>query len=410
MPRLWPLAVALLAAWVASACGLSSPDQSSPAPRTGLNDGPAAPPLAHVTQTPGAALEPSLATFRDGFVVAWYDTRDGHSEIYARALSADATPAGPEWRLTSTDHDAFEADVHALGDHDFVIGWYEKTSQAVLVPRMGRWSRDGRQSWVETLAPNGRNTVVRVDGDLVFVAWVQDEDEARAGVWAGWWRASGEVAVPARRVADASRTTWNLNAAVAPGSTPVAPRAWVVFDAKVGSRSDEIFLVEVGSARPVTRLTPDDGVSSKYPDANPAGDRVAITWFDTVDTNEDVYLAVGLASQLLRHDGLSTAKTMRVTSTPGHSIGAYVTWNGPRVGLAWCDDTVGQHEVYVQTFDPSGRPQKRPQRLTETQDGSMIPAIEPWRSGFAMAWTEREAAQTGAHADGRAQIAVRVVP
>ena len=127
VPRLWPLAVALLATSVASACGLSSPDQSSPAPRTGLNGGPAAPPLAHVTQTPRAALEPSLATFQDGFVVAWYDTRDGHGEIYARALSADATPAGPEWRLTSTDHDAFEADVHALGEHDFVVGWYEKS-------------------------------------------------------------------------------------------------------------------------------------------------------------------------------------------------------------------------------------------------------------------------------------------
>ena len=179
-------------------------------------------------------------------MVAWHDTRDGHGEIYARALSADATPAGPEWRLTSTDHDAFEADVHALGEHDFVIGWYEKTSQAVLVPRMGRWSRDGQQGWVETLAPNGRNTVVRVDGDLVFAAWVQDEEEARAGV-AGWWRATGEVAAPARRVADASRTTWNLNAAVAPGSTPAAPRAWVVFDARVGTRSDEIFLVDVGA-------------------------------------------------------------------------------------------------------------------------------------------------------------------
>ena len=218
--------------------------------------------------------------------------------------------------------------------------------------------------------------------------------------------------MPARRVADASRTTWNLNAAVAPGSTPAAPRAWVVFDAKVGTRSDEMFLVDVGaSASPVTRLTSDDGISSKYPDASPAGGRVAITWFDTVDTNEDVYLAVGLASQLLRPDGLSAAKATRVTSTPGHSIGAYVTWNGPRVGLAWCDDTVGQHEVYVQTFNPSGRPQARPHRLTETQDGSLIPAIEPWRSGFAMAWTEHEAARIpAAHGDGRAQIAVRVVP
>ena len=278
------------------------------------------------------------------------------------------------------------------------------------MPRLGRWSRDGRQQWITALASAGRNTVVRVDRDLIFAAWVQDEDERRAGVWAGWWRATGEVAVPARRVADAGRTTWNLNAAVAPASTPAAPRAWVVFDAKAGTRSDELFLADVsGSSSDVTRLTPDDGVSSKYPDASPAGDRLAITWFDTVDKNEDVYLAVGPVSQLLRRDALTAARAARVTSTPGHTIGAYLTWNGARVGLVWCDDTPGQHEVYVQTFDSSGRAQASPQRVTDTQEGSLIPAIEPWRSGFALAWTEYAAQDTGGHSDARAQIAVRVV-
>jgi len=409
MPRQWPFAVALVAASVASGCGAVSPDQSGLAPRTGQED--RQDPPTHVTQTPRSALEPSLAAFPDGLVVSWYDTRDGHGEIYARALSADATPAGPEWRLTTTNHDAFEGDVHALGDRDFVIGWYEKTPQAVLLPRMGRWSRDGRQQWIAALAPTGRNTVVRVDGDLIFAAWVLDEDERRAGVWAGWWRATGEVAVPARRVADAGRTTWNLNAAVAPTSTPGAPRAWIVFDAKAGTRSDEIFVADVDTAASrVMRLTPDDGVSSKYPDASPAGDRLAITWFDTMGKNEDVYLAVGPAAQLLRPGALINSKATRVTSTPGHSIGAYLTWNGPRVGLAWCDDTVGQHEIYSQTFDASGQPEAPPQRITETREGSLIPAIEPWRSGFALAWTEYAAPDTGGHADARAQIVVRVVP
>jgi hypothetical protein len=189
--------------------------------------------VTEISQTPISAHEPSLAIFSDGFVASWYDTRDGHGEIYARALGPDGVPNGPERRLTSTDHDAFEADVHALGQHDFVVGWYEKTAKGDATPRLGRWSRDGRQQWLLTLAAAGRNTVVRVDGDMIFSAWVQDEGLERAGVWAGWWRATGEVAVAPRRVADASRTTWNLNAAVAPSSRPGAPRAWIFFDARV---------------------------------------------------------------------------------------------------------------------------------------------------------------------------------
>jgi len=399
-----PLAVALVAA---AACSPTTTDQ---APRAEPDGEPAAHELTHVTQSPNAALEPSLAAFQDGFVVSWYDTRHGHGEIYALALSADATPAGPEWRLTSTVHDALEGDVHALGERDFVIGWYDKLSSTALVPRLGRWSRDGQQRWVATLAPRGRNTVVRVDGDLIFAAWVQDEGDGLAGIWAGWWRATGQAAVPARRVADAGRTTWNLNAAVAPASTAAAPRAWIVFDAKAGTQSDEIFLADVDtSTTRVMRLTADDGVSSKYPDATPAGDRVAITWFDTVDKNEDVYLAVGPASQLLQRDGVTNAKATRVTSTPGHSIGAYLTWNGGHVGLAWSDDTVGQHEVYVQTFDAAGQPQARPERITETAAGSLIPAIESWRSGFALAWTEYAAPATGRHEDASAQIAIKIL-
>ena len=405
-----PIALALRAAVALLAVAACSPATTDQTQRSDAGADPAHE-LTHVTQTPNAALEPSLAAFKDGFVVSWYDTRHGHGEIYARALAADTTPAGPEWRLTSTNHDALEGDVHALGERDFVIGWYDKLSSTALVPRLGRWSRDGQQRWVATLAPRGRNTVVRVDGAVIFAAWVQDEGDGLAGVWAGWWRATGEVAVPARRVADAGRTTWNLNAAVAPESTAEAPRAWILFDAKAGTKSDEIFLADVdANSTRVTRLTADDGVSSKYPDATPEGGRVAITWFDTVDKNEDVYLAVGPASQLLQRDGVTHAKATRVTSTPGHSIGAYLTWNGGRVGLAWNDDTVGQHEVYVQTFDAAGQPQARPERITETAAGSLIPAIEPWRSGFALAWTEYRAPETGRHEDASAQIAVTIVP
>lgn len=91
------------------------------------------------------------------------------------------------------------------------------------------------------------------------------------------------------------------------------------------------------------------------------------------------------------------AHARRVTSTPGHSIGAYVAWNHARVGLAWSDDTGGSHEVYFQSFGESGEPLNEVQRLTTNATSSLIPAIKPSRDGFALAWNEVTPGAAGAH-------------
>ncbi len=91
------------------------------------------------------------------------------------------------------------------------------------------------------------------------------------------------------------------------------------------------------------RLTDDDGVASKYPDLAFGPDAAAVTWFDERDGNEEVYLAVAPFPQLRNR---FEANARRVTPTVGASIGAYVAWNGGRVGLVWSDDTEGEAEVY----------------------------------------------------------------
>jgi hypothetical protein len=188
-------------------------------------------------------------------------------------------------------------------------------------------------------------------------------------------------------------------------------RAWVVFDAKTGTRAEELFAVEVGrTAASVAQLSDDDGVPSKYPDIGLSGHNLAVTWFDTVHGNEDVYLVVGDVAQLREAGALTAAKPTRVTDTPGHSIGAYLAWNGDRLGLAWCDDTAGQHEVHVQSFDTSGHPVRPADRLTSTDAASLIPAIEPWGRGFALTWSEYVSG-AGGHGDGgRGQVALQIVP
>jgi hypothetical protein len=364
------------------------------------------PSYSQVSTTTAGAYEASLATIADGFIAAWYDTRDGHAEIYARRLDAGGRPAEAERRLTTGAADAYEADITPI-ENGFIVGWYEKDRDGLLQPKLGRWALDGTARWSRTLAAQGRNTVVRAAGQMVFVAWIADEGGDGSGVWAAWHRADGTELIAPRRIADAGRTTWNLNAAIDPGSTPGRPHAWTAFDARAGTTSEELFVAEVtATTERVRQLTPDDGKASKYPDLAVSSDRVALTWFDVRDGNEEVYLAVGDKATLTNGP---LAAPMRITHTSGESIGAYLAWNGDRLGLAWCDDTPGNQELYFRSFDRDGRPDADATRVTSTAAMSSIPAIKPWQRGFALLWNEYMPAQAEGHGDGTSQIVFRLV-
>jgi hypothetical protein len=226
---------------------------------------------------------------------------------------------------------------------------------------------------------NSRNPAVRSYRGALFCAWIESAADGTEMVWAGWWELDGRPRGAPVALGPASATTWNLNAAVAESGAAV-----VVFDAQAGTQVEELFLATLADGRVVlTQLSTDDGIRSKYPDVALAGMDAALTWFDERDGNTEVYLAVAplpALSPLEPH-------ARRITNTAGQSIGAYVAWNRQRVGLAWSDDSDGNFEVYFQSFD-GNYPQGAPQRLTETPTNSLIPAITPWRDGFAVAWDE----------------------
>jgi hypothetical protein len=353
-----------------------------------------------VSEGPAGAYEASLIAAGGGLAVAWYDTRDGHSEIYERALAGDGHPSGPERRLTAGTGSAYEADLQEDAGN-LVVAWYEKSSTGALQPKLGRWTQDGVQRWVTTVAPKGRNAIARVHAGRVFAAWVVDEDNDAAAIWGGWWDAAGRPIGAASRIAAAGRTTWNLNASI-----DAAGRPWVVFDGHVGTRMEELFLVVVDGGTPrVSMLTPDDGFASKYPDLALSGERAALTWFDERDGNQEVYLAVlpaaAFATQVQQ-------RAQRVTNTPGDSFGAYVAWNRDRVGLAWSDASSGQAEVFFADFDRRGQPLAPTRQVTSSPAASLIPCIRAWQDGFALAWNETELEQKGGHGGGGGHSTIHV--
>jgi len=358
-----------------------------------------------ISETTAGAYEASLASTSAGFAIAWYDTRDGHPEIYMRNLDARGQPASSERRLTNGSAAAYEADIAAGGDRRF-IAWYEHGPADASRAMLGAWADTGLPLWSKTMSAagrNGRNPVVRVRDRTIFYAWLEYDAGGDPDVWAAWLDLDGRPAAPARRIAPAGRTTWNLNAALGDPD-----RAWIAFDANAGTASDELFLARVEkSSSQVYRVTADDGKPSKYPDIGLNGSRAAVTWFDERDGNQEVYLAIASIDALTR--GVEP-RAIRVTHTPGESIGAYLAWNGDRLGLAWSDNTPGQSEIYVETFDAGLHALEPVRRITDNPTQSLIPSIRAAGDGFALAWNEFVPGPAGGHDPrGTSQIAFALV-
>lgn len=351
---------------------------------------PACVPAPWVTTPRMLAYDVSLGVEGNALSVAWHGGNDGHDSLWIQPLDANDRATSAPLRLTDGTRDAFEPDLQLL-DGDAVVAWYEKDEGGGLRAWVGRFDASGKARWREPVsAPGhqGRNTVVRVDDDGLHVAWLEsardakpvDPVEVRTTILDG----SGRRKIEPLVVGAASQDTWNLNAARAPDGTLL-----IVFDAHTASRAKELHVARVtGNASQVSPLGADDGFDSTYPDIALSRDRVALAWSDARDGNSEIYLAVGtmgdLTTDLARH-------TRRVTQTAGASIGAYLAWNGPRLLLAWCDDTPGQLEVFRQEFDARGQPVTPVEQITRTSTESQVPSVRAAGAGFALAWTERRA-------------------
>jgi hypothetical protein len=329
------------------------------------------------------AYEVSLGTLADQIGVAWYGSRQGHEAIFLRFADENGRIAGDVLQLTDQTRDAFEPDLQFLGLNP-VVAWYEKDAQGGLTAHLALFDRQGHALWHRQLsAPGnaGRNPVVRVHGEHIWIAWIEMSAGAEPAVHAAQFDAQGQPSRAPQRVGPASRDTWNLNAALDDQG-----RFYVVYDAKAGSRASELQLLRIDdTAVKQVRLGSDDGFGSVYPDLSLSGGRAALTWFDYRDGNAEIYLFAGMIEDLFSADHGSD---QRITHTSAESTGAYVAWNGSKIGLAWCDASAGQQEIYFQSFDAQGHAFGQPRRLTYTAAQSLIPAIRPWHDGFAIGWNE----------------------
>ena len=328
--------------------------------------------------------------------IAWYDTRHAQAEIYLRLLDNRLQPISAEFRLSENDARSYEVDIVAMGEN-IAATWYELDASEHSVVKLGLWNRQGEQLWIRTLTPanvDARIPVIEALGEELFVAWLESvagapNQPGGSTVVGVWVDSAGANKSKPFAVAPASATTWNLNLAVE--TTDGSSAMLLAFDAEHETVASELYLVQISADEIlINRLTDDDGYASKYPDIALRQGQVALTWFDNLFGNNEIYLTVRAISEISSVQVIANLElgAIRISRSKGDSIGAYLAWNGDTLGLVWSDSDEGQHEVYFQNLDAAGKPKTEIQQLSRTQADSLIPSISPFRSGFVIGWNE----------------------
>jgi hypothetical protein len=341
----------------------------------------------------GAAFEPDLVVGDEHIAVAWYDARTPPAQIHVRFYDKQLQPLTEERRLSSTTLPAYEASATFIGDK-LAVAWYEVARNGEARVHLGSWDAQGQELWHKTLTDTGlrsRIPVLRTHDERLFIAWIEDSqpnpislaDPSRLHY--AWFDDDGEVLYEGVMDAAASANTWNLNALVLDDTTMA-----LSYHAQRDTQAIELHLALVSpNQHKVLRLSADDGNDSRYPDLALDGDTLALTWFDAVETQSDIRLKLFSRTLLDTESALALDRdALKVTNTPGESIGAYLSWSNGVLGLAWNDDSEGQHELYFQSFDRSGTPRSAIRRLTRTSTASLIPAIEAFEGDFLLSWSE----------------------
>jgi hypothetical protein len=350
------------------------------------------------------AYELSLTVAQGQAFAAWHGGFGQASAIYMQRLEAGDRLGGPAFKISDGTQLAYEPDlIFAAGR--LVAAWYEKDHAGHLTGRLSALTPDGKRLWLVAFGnprEQVRNPVVRERNDHLEVAWIEqplgDDHTNRASVWYQRFSSDGQALSPARRIGQANRDTWNLNACVS-GDNLI-----VVYDAAIGSKAHELRMVVVGeNGAHQSALSPDDGFASVYPDiqVNGAG-QAALTWFDTKDGNEEVYL---LAEPLDALESGRMSSSFRVSYTQEDSTGAYVAWNGSTIGLAWSDVVSGRRDILVRTFTADGKPFGPVRAFRPVKGEASIPAIRASGSGFLVAWNDYLAQGAAGHAKHASSIA-----
>ncbi len=133
------------------------------------------------------ANAPRLVRAVNGFVVVWYDTRDGNTEIYAAALDENGDRQGENIRVTDDAHPSVLPQI-AAGPLDFGVTWQDRRAgnHEIWFQHLDFLGRPtGSPVRISDDPANSFGPSIAWDGNRFGIAWYDERDGDEPEIYFG---------------------------------------------------------------------------------------------------------------------------------------------------------------------------------------------------------------------------------
>lgn len=296
--------------------------------------------------TANSAFEyhPCITVLDSVLHVAWFDYRNGNSEIYYKRSTNNGLNWGSDKRLTSNSANSQDPSA-AVSDSVVHLAWYDErdgngeiyykrsSDRGVNWGPDTRLSNDTAYSYLPSIA---------VSGSAVHVTW----EDKRDGNWNIYYRRSTDGGL-----------SWQAETALTNHDSDS-------FRPSVSAQDSTIIIVwedhrdgnpEIYYKRSTdngytwgadTRLTQDTAQSGLC-SVHLSGSFVHVVWRDDRDGDDEVYY------KLSTDRGISWGSDIRLTEAPGTSDMSSCAVSGATLHIVWNDDRDGNMEIYYKR-NPTG--------------------------------------------------------
>ncbi|MDO9391893.1 MAG: Ig-like domain-containing protein [bacterium] len=344
----------------------------------------------------GEQYDPKAALLSSGeMMVVWYDKSNSYDyQIIGRLVDPTGNPVGDDFRISDfTGNSAFSPAVAACGN-GFVVTWYDY--------RNGNDNDIYAQRYSSTGSALGGNFLVNDDGgsstqecpsvaasDSGFVVtWYDLRSGSTWDIYAQRYNAAGDTMGGNFLVNDDGGTSHQFNTAVAANDS-----GFIVTWQDERNGTQDIYAQRYNAAGDTMGgnfLVNDDGAGINYhynPSLVANGNSFVVTWEDSRNGNWDIY------SQLFKANGDTLGGNFMVNDDGGsydqHQYGAsniaandsgfVITWYDYRSGSEW--------DIYAQRYDPAGSAMGGNFIVNDTTSiYCYTPSVAANDSGFAIVW------------------------
>ena len=308
-----------------------------------------------------------VASLGDTVHVVWYDLRDGNDEIYYKRSTDRGSTWGNDTRLTNNSGDSYHPAVSAGGsivhvawsdnrDGNYEIYYKRSTDRGTT------WEPEIRLTNADSTSYNPSIAIV---GLIVNIVWY----DIRDGNWEIYYKRSTDGGLTwesDKRLTNDHANSFNPSVAVSGSLVHV-----VWGDYRTGPNGEIFYKQSLDNG--VTwgqdiQLTNNAGVSRR-PCVAASDSVVHLVWYDYRDADNEIYYKQSA------DNGMTWSADVRLTNSAGASFDPSIAVAGSAVHIVWYDTRDSDLEIYYKRSEDKGLTWGTDTRLTNSSGASQYPSI-----------------------------------